>query len=247
MSSSSSAGRRDRVETVIARELASLAEANAGTLPRGYANRVTRTLKAEGVGIRRQDALRLIGEYAGYLQLPGTASQRVPERYAPAKSAAAEALKREAVFNVAALSRRKGISLTQAVRLRNWEHPGARVSVASVRRLIPNAFVKQGNRWQVTPYDRYARTTDALTTRGIVRVTVRDSRTASLIGRHAAAVRLYLEGKAGEEALRPFRGKRFRSGGHTYVLETDPATLERWGLGGEYDDLIIGSGQEIAA
>ncbi len=247
MSSSSSGGRRDQAEAVIARELASLAEANAGTLPRGYANRVTERLREEGVDLRRQDALRLIGEYADYLQLPGTAAQRMPERFAPAKSASAQALKREGALNVVALMRRDGLSLKQAVRQHNRERPEARVSARSVTRLVPNALARQGNRWQARRHDRYARRMDALTTRGVVRVTVRDSRTASLIGRHAAAVRLYLEGKADEEVLRPFQGKRFRSGGQTYVLETDPATLKRWGLGGEYDDLIIGSGQEIAA
>lgn len=247
MSTSSTSGRRDRAEGVIARELASLAGANAGTLPRGYANQITQTLRNEGVGIRRQDALRLIGEYAGYLQLPGTAAQRMPERYAPARSAAAQATKREGALNVVALMRRDGLSLAQAVRKHNRERPDARVSGRSVTQLVPNALDKRGARWQPTRHDRYARRTDALTTEGVVRVSIRDSRTASLIGRHAAAVRLYLEGKAGEEALRPFRGKRFRSGGHTYVLETDPAILKRWGLGGEYDDLIIGSGQEIAA
>jgi len=245
--SSPSGGRRDRAEAVIARELAQLAEGNGGRLPRGYANQVTRTLRDAGVGIRRQDALRLIGEYADYLQLSGKASQRMPERFAPAKSASAQALKREGALNVVALMRREGLSLTQAVRHHNRERPEARVSARSVTQLVANALTRQGNRWKPTRHDRYARRTDALTTRGIVRVTVRDSRTASLIGRHASAVGLYLEGKAGEEVLRPFRGTRFRSGGQTYVLETDPATLERWGLGGEYDDLIIGSGQEIAA
>jgi len=247
VNSSSSGGRRDQAEAVIARELASLAEGHGGRLPRGYANRVVETLRAEDVGIRRQDALRLIGEYADYLQLSGKASQRMPERFAPAKSASAQALKREGALNVVALMRREGLSLQQAVRHHNRERSEARVSTRSVTRLVPNALTREGNKWQAKQHDRYARRTDALSTQGVVRVTVRDSRTASLIGRHAAAVRLYLEGKADEEVLRPFRGKRFRSGGHTYVLETDPATLERWGLGGEYDDLIIGSGQEITS
>jgi hypothetical protein len=44
-----------------------------------------------------------------------------------------------------------------------------------------------------------------------------------------------------------FRGKSFRVNKHAYVLETDLDALERLAMGGEFDDLVIGSGQEIAA
>jgi hypothetical protein len=238
--------RRDRAEAVIARELTSLAEGNGGTLPRGYANRVTETLRTEGVGIRRQDALRLIGEYADYLQLPGTVAKRRPERFAPAKFATAQVVKREAALDVVALMRREGYSLRQAVRHHNRTRPDARVSESSVRRLVPNALEKHGNRWKATRYDRYARSTDAITNQGVIRVTIHDSRTASLIGRHAAAVRAYLEGRADVSVLRPFQGKSFRTRKRAYVLETNPDVLDLWAMGGEFDDLIIGSGQEIA-
>ncbi len=77
-------------------------------------------------------------------------------------------------------------------------------------------------------------------------MTVRDSRTASLIARHAAAVHAYLGGTADESVLRPYRGKSFRAGKQTHVLETDPEQLARLALGGEFDDLIIGSGQEMS-
>ncbi len=237
--------RREVAEKVIPRELARLAETNAGTLPRGYANRVVETLRAEGVGIRRQDALRLVDEYADFLQTPGKATQRAPERFAPAKSAAAKAAKREAALDVVALMRREGLSLTQAVRRHNRKWPDARVSPASVTRFVPRALEKRGATWQPTRYDRYARTTDALTTEGVVKVTVRDSRTASLISRHGNAVKAYVGGRADESVLRPYQGKRFRAGKRAYVLETDPDTLMRWGLGGVFDDLVIGSGQEV--
>ncbi len=242
----SATARRGRAEGVIARELALLAEANAGQLPRGYANRVTATLRAEGVGIRRQDALRLIGEYAEFLQLPGTAVQRMPERFAPAKSATAQALKRGAALNVVALMRREGLSLGAAVRQHNQERPETRISATAVKRLVPRALEKQGSRWRASRYDRYARSTDVITTRGVAKVTVRDSRTAWLIARHAATVRLYLDGQADASVLRPFRGKSFRTGKRIYVLETDPDTLKELALGGEFDDLVIGSGQELS-
>ncbi len=237
--------RREIAEGVIARELARLAETNAGTLPRGYANRVVKTLRAEGVGIRRQHALRLVSEYADFLQTPGKVAQSAPERFAPARSAAAKAAKREAALDVVAQMRREGLSLAQAVRHHNRKWPDAKVSTASVRRLVPRALEKRGATWQPTRYDRYARTTDALTTVGVVTVTVRDSRTASLVSRHSNAVKAYLGGRADESVLRPYQGKHFRAGKRTYVLETDPDILMRWGLGGVFDDLVIGSGQEV--
>ncbi len=239
--------RREVAEKVIPRELARLAKPNAGTLPRGYANRIVEALRAAGVGIRRQDALRLVSEYVDLLQTPGKVSHRSPEQFAPARSAAAKAAKREAALDVVALMRREGLSLAQAVRHHNREWPEVRVSSELVRRLVPRALEKRGVTWHPTRYDRYARTTDALTTEGVVKVTVRDSRTASLISRHGNAVKAYLGGRADESVLRPYQGKRFRAGKRTYVLETDPDTLMRWALGGEYDDLIIGSGQEITA
>ncbi len=239
--------RREVAEKVILRELARLAETNAGTLPRGYANRIVEMLRAEGVGIRRQDALRLVGEYADFLQTPGKVAQRAPERFAPARSAAAKAAKRQAALDVVALMRREGLSLTQAVRRHNRKWPDAKVSPASVTRLVPRALEKRGATWQPTRYDRYARTTDALTTEGVKPVTVRDSRTASLITRHHVVVRAYLENRADASVLRPFRGKHFRAGKRTYVLETDLDALHRIGLGEDLENLIIGSGQEIAA
>lgn len=242
----SAEARRSQAEGVIARELARLAEGNAGALPRGYANQVYATLRAEGVGIRRQDALRLVGEYVEFLGIPGKAPQPGRERFAPARSTAAKATKREAALDVVALMRREGLSLRNAVRHHNHAWPEARVSEATVKRYAPRAMEKRGGRWRATQYDRYARTTDAITTQGVVRITVRDSRTASLIARHAAAVNTYLGGRQDESALRPYRGKSFRAGKQTYVLETDPAKLERLALGGEFDDLVLGSGQELS-
>jgi len=247
VSRASPRGRRDQAEAVIARELSALAEGNAGALPQGYANRVAGALREEGVGIRRQDALRLIREYADFLQLPGVTIQPQPERFAPARAAGDRALKQAGSLDVVARMRRERLSLAQAVRDHNRERPEARVSVASVKRLVPRALEKRGTRWQATAYDRYARSTDVITTRGVIRVTIRDSRTASLIARHHQAVGLYLEGKADASVLRPFRGKHFRVKKHAYVLETDPEALEQLGLGGELDDLVIGSGQEMSS
>lgn len=247
MSSSPGGGRRGQAEAVIARELSALAEGNAGSLPRGYANRVAATLRAEGIGIRRQDALRLIREYADFLQLPGVTTQAQPERFIPARAAGDKALKRAGALDVVSRMRREGLSLSQAVRDHNRERPEVRVSVATVKRLVPRALEKRSTRWQATAYDRYARATDVITTRGVLRVTIYDSRTASLIARHHQAVRAYLEGTADASILRPFQGKHFRVNKRAYVLETNPETLEQLGLGGELDDLVIGSGQEMSS
>jgi hypothetical protein len=244
---SAASARREQAEGAIARELAAIAEEHGGALPTGYANRVYRSLQAAGVGIRRQDALKLIGEYAEYLQIPGRVSRAQPERFAPSRSAIARASKREAALDVVARMRRDGLSLTAAVREHNRERPDQAISADAVKRSVPRAIEQRGRSWRPTAFDRYARTTDAITTHGIRRVTVRDSRTASLIGRHAAAVRAYVAGDADEGVLRPFRGKRFRAGKITHVLETDPAVLERLAQGGELDELEIGSSQDLVA
>ncbi|MDP9357436.1 MAG: hypothetical protein M3R02_19535 [Chloroflexota bacterium] len=239
--------RRDAAEEVIVRELGRLVDVGGGQLPRGYANQIYQTLRAAGLGIRRQDTLRLTREYAEFLQAPGQVRRAVPERHAPARSEAAQAVKRQAALDVVALIRRDGLSLGQAVRAHNRTWPEARVSAASVKRLVPKALEMRGSRWRATAYDRYARTTDAITTRGVERVTVRDSRTASLIARHAAAVDAYLSGKADASVLHPFRGKSFRGQKRAYQLETDPARLEELGTAGELNDLEIGSHQGLAA
>jgi hypothetical protein len=241
-----SAGRRDAAETVIARELSRLADANSGVLPRGAATAIYRTLRAEGVGMRKQDALRLIGEYADYLRISGRTVRLNPERYAPAKSASSVAAKRQAALDVVARMRREGLSLPVAVREHNRERPDQTVSADSVKRYAPNAVQKRGRTWAPTAFDRYARSTDAVTTSGVVRVTVRDSRAASLIARHDAAVRAYLRGDRDERVLHPFRGKGFRVNKRFYALETDPERLKRLADGGAYDGMIVGSYQEVA-
>lgn len=241
-----SAARRDAAEGVIVRELGRLADANGGVLPRGASTAIYRTLKAEGVGIRKQDALRLVGEYADYFQLPGRVVRIAPERYAPAKSAISVAVKRQGAFDVVARMRRDGLSLLAAVRAHNKERPDQPVSVDSVKKYAPKALEKRGRSWKPTKFDRYARTTDAVTTEGVKRVTVRDSRAASLIAKHDAAVRAYLRGDKDESVLRRFGGKGFTANKRYYALETDPERLKRLAEGGAYDGMIVGSYQEVA-
>lgn len=241
-----SAARRDAAEGVILREVGRLADANGGVLPRGASSAIYRTLQAEGVGIRKQDALRLVGEYADFLGVPGRVARSDPERFAPARSASSTALKREAALDVVARMRRGKLSLSAAVREHNRRKPDQPISADAVKRYAPNALEKRGRTWKPTRFDKYGRTTDAITTEGVKRVTVRDSRAASLIGQHDAAVRAFLSGEKDESVLRPFRGKGFRTNKRYYALETDAEELKRLALGGAYDGMIVGSHQEVA-
>jgi hypothetical protein len=72
----------------------------------------------------------------------------------------------------------------------------------------------------------------ALTPLGPEQVTVRDSRTASLLGEHANAVAAYIE-TGDEEPLRRLRRRTIRIRGRPVVLETDPIRLDRLASGGE--------------
>ncbi len=73
---------------------------------------------------------------------------------------------------------------------------------------------------------------EAVTTVGVRVVTPRDSRTASLIGGHTNAIKLY--GNTGRTShLRQYRNKTFTTGKTTYRLETDPKKLEELADAGE--------------
>lgn len=120
---------------------------------------------------------------------------------------------------------RKGLSLTAAAKR-------AGTTRATIQRYAPRALVRtEDRRYHATRYDRYARTLNILTAQGIRAVTVQDSRTASRIAEHAAAVDHYLKtGKT--DKLRPFRRKSFRAGKVGYPFLTDPKTLMRLGEAG---------------
>lgn len=238
--------RQEKADQIIARELSSLATNNDGTLPRGYANRIAQTLKDEGVGMRRTNALKSIREWAEYLQTPGVVTRSDPEQYITQRAHYGRPLKQQAALSVVAMMRRDRQSLASAVRHHNRENPQNRISAKTVQKLVPNALEKHGRHWKATRYDRYARLTDVITTNGVLTLTIRDSRTSSLIARHHAAVRAFLSGEADESILDRFYGKYFRVDKREYTLQTDPEKLVQMGLGGELDDLIIGSGQETS-
>jgi hypothetical protein len=132
---------------------------------------------------------------------------------------------RERALAVLALTRREGLSLRAASDL-------ARTDPRTVRRHAGQAFRKRGSRWAPTPYDRIPREMTAVTPVGQVPVTVRDSRTASLLAEHANAVAKYIE-EGDEEPLGRLRRRVVRIRGQPVVLETDPARLDRLAAGHE--------------
>jgi hypothetical protein len=71
-----------------------------------------------------------------------------------------------------------------------------------------------------------------VTPAGPVPVTVRDSRTASLLAEHANAVAAYIE-TGDEEPLRRLRRRVVRIQRQPVVLATDPVRLDRLAAGGE--------------
>lgn len=82
------------------------------------------------------------------------------------------------------------------------------------------------------PVDRIPREMTAVTPAGPVPVTVRDSRTASLLAEHANAVAKYIE-LGDEKPLGRLRRRVVRIRGQPVVLETDPARLDRLAAGHE--------------
>lgn len=120
---------------------------------------------------------------------------------------------------------RHGESLRRAAEL-------TRTDPRTVLRHAGVAFGKEGRRWVASPFDRIPREMTVLTPAGPVEVTVRDSRTASLLAEHANAVQAYRD--SGDEGpLRRLRRRRVQIRGQPVDLETDPIRLDRLAAGGE--------------
>jgi hypothetical protein len=145
-------------------------------------------------------------------------------RLRPRKPLSPDSTPRERALDALAL-RRRGYSLQRASGL-------ARTDPRTVLRHAGVAFRKEGGRWAARPFDRIPREMTVLTPAGPEAVTVRDSRTASLLAEHANAVAAYIE-SGDEEPLRTLRRRRVRIRGQPVVLETDPVRLDRLAAGGE--------------
>jgi hypothetical protein len=140
------------------------------------------------------------------------------------KHLAPDSTARERSLDALALQRR-GYSPTRAAHL-------ARTDPRTVRRYVGSALRKEGARWVARPFDRIPREMTVLTSSGPEVMTIRDSRTASLIAEHANAVAAYIE--LGDEGpLARLRRKEIQVGGRRVPLATDPVRLDRLAAGGE--------------
>lgn len=130
------------------------------------------------------------------------------------------------------LMRKRGLSLAKAAK-------EAETTPRTMQRRIGSALKKgDDGRYVATKWDRIPRTMRVLTENGLVALVLRDSRQASTVARHMAAVDRFLRtGDTG--VLKPFRGKSIRVGKVKYGFVTHPTTLERIALAGEisFEDL----------
>jgi hypothetical protein len=128
---------------------------------------------------------------------------------------------RETALRVLGRSRRFGESLTKAAR-------DAHTSPETVRRYLGRSgYRKIGGRWKPTRSDSFVRRM-AFYEEGRERaVTVRGSKTASLLGRYDRDVRTFLEDPARDPSvLKKWEGETFRdAAGNPHTFETDPTRL----------------------
>jgi len=148
----------------------------------------------------------------------------VTKRLRPRKPLDPDSTARERSLDALALQRR-GYSHTRAAHL-------ARTDPRTIRRQVGSALRKEGGRWAPRPFDRIPREMTVLTPSGPKVVTVRDSRTASLLAEHANAVAAYME-HGDEEPLRRLRRKEIQVGGRRVRLARDPPQIDRLAAGGE--------------
>jgi hypothetical protein len=123
--------------------------------------------------------------------------------------------------------RRNRLKLTPAARAVGidsrtvWRYAGS-----ALRQERPGGRIRPSDR------DRIARTVNFMTVEGKLTGTVRDSRTASALGEHLNAVKVFAN--TGDlSALEKFKGRSFRASGQVYRYVADRATLEKLADAGE--------------
>jgi hypothetical protein len=137
---------------------------------------------------------------------------------------------RERAFKALAEARRSGEPVAKVARI-------YRVSMSSVQRYVAPALEKRAGRWHAKPQDRLYRQITTLTTEGVKTLDTYNSRTAQLLARYHNAVRQFLR-TGNADSLKPFKGKTFRVGKHTYRLETDPKRIKALQEAGALDGAI---------
>lgn len=138
---------------------------------------------------------------------------------------------RERALHALSLMRTQGLSLTAATQ-------EAGTTLATAKKYVGTALRKEGERYQASEWDRIVRPMKFITPRGLIALDVKDSRSASRLGRYMVAVDEYL--KTGDaEVLRPFGGKTIVVDKVARSFVVDPETLETLANIGEvqFEDL----------
>lgn len=105
------------------------------------------------------------------------------------------------------------------------------------------ALRKKNGRWVATKFDRLLRVLTTLSVKGKNVIATRDSRQASLIGSHWAAVQRYLQ-TGDDSALLRFKGKKVTDASRKrHLLLTDLAELNRLASAGvlSFESMYAGS------
>jgi hypothetical protein len=138
---------------------------------------------------------------------------------------------RSAALEALSLMRSKGFSLTRAAR-------EVELSRDAVQHWTGASIKKQGRRFVAKSSDKLVRIMKVITPRGVQSEAIFDSRVASKLGAYNAAVKEALRGNVA--ALKPFRGKRFRTGGKRgFPFVTDMRVLKRLAQAGELPEYTI--------
>jgi hypothetical protein len=134
---------------------------------------------------------------------------------------AREAEDRERALGALAKMRREKVSLRAAARAYETDPK-------TVRRFVGSALRQDtSGRYRAKRYDRIPRTMNHLTPDGsVVPITVRDSRTASVIAEHSNALRKY-RATGDSSDLGKSRKKSFRVAGVRHRFITDPELIDR--------------------
>lgn len=138
---------------------------------------------------------------------------------------------RERALHALSLMRVDDYSLTAAAK-------EAHTTLDTVRKYAGSALSKEGAYYEASAWDRIVRPMKFITPKGLVALDVKDSRSASRIGRYMHAVDEYLK-TGNEEVLRPFRSKKVVVDGVANSFVTDPGVLEQLANIGEvqFEDL----------
>jgi hypothetical protein len=131
------------------------------------------------------------------------------------------------------MMREGNLNLGSAVRGFNALHPDSRTKPETVKSYVFPAIRKVRRHWTARAQDRLLRIMRVPTSQGVQDLEVRDSRSATLIGRYWNAVKQYLE-TGDVESLREFRGKSVRVGKVGHPLLTNAEIVDQLAEGGEF-------------